>query len=209
MNNDSTPGTESPQCRICRQPASDAISDEAHSYHVCLTCAEKHLGRYPDAAAKIAAMDTAVALATMERTPLAYALNVVNCVCGLGKMRRRMVPRAAPDHKSKPKSGNCRICRRPTRDFISNGSRMYHLCADCDRRHFRGYRNPAVKADILASAINLANAERIGLAYALNVETGLYNLEEAKRRISLKNQDRGKSSTDIFIVSRRMPGSFK
>ena len=205
------------KCRICRNHTHSKLGDASHSYHVCEHCSDKHLGDSAEPKDRLAKLDKAVAIATIEKIPLIYALNILNGVYDPVEAKRRMTPPKASASSHKPakkqpvmkRSGNCLICMRLTRDAVSNSSFSTHLCADCDKRFFNGYRNPEVKADILQSAFRLARQEKIGLMYALNIELGFYDIEEARRRISARSQDRGRFTTDIFVVGKRLPGSYR
>ncbi len=202
-------------CKICKKPDKNLISNSKRSYYVCNSCNNKFLYGIKSNEDKVSKIENMRSMAAKEGITLFLAFNVSIGNCSIEKARLRMeeinrlkMLSNSLSNKHR-KSKNCRICKNLTKNIVSNQSHSYYLCENCNKRFFTGIQSPEVKTDRLDSAINLANSENLNLLYALNIEMGLYDLEEAKRRIAMKKMDSSKSTTDIFVIGKRLPGSYK
>lgn len=66
-----------------------------------------------------------------------------------------------------------------------------------------------LSAEECAIVRDISKNEGIDFGFAYNVFKNRYSVYEAKRRQALKNRENSGKSTDIYEVSKRLPGSFK
>jgi hypothetical protein len=114
-------------------------------------------------------------------------------------------PTLTEQYSSAP--GKCLVCHR-----VVTGHHPvfgeHSMCGVCHRRQLRNLmpaqRGPAVERGL---AISLQHKLSAGLA--LNVATGRYSVEEAKRRMRLIKREQDGLSNDAYSVGGRVPGSFE